>query len=326
MRIAVDAFGGDNAPLSVIKGAYDAVQELGVDIILTGDEQKIREVAQQNNIDISKMEIVHAPLVIPIEEDAGAVIKEYKDSSMTKALELVAEGQADAVVSAGSTGAFVFGTTFIIKRIKGIKRVALASVIPCEKGCYMLVDLGANTECRPDMLVQFGVMGSAYMENVMGVKKPRVALVNNGAEETKGTQLQVDTFQLLKNSKLNFTGNIEPRYIPLGHADVVVCDGFTGNVVLKLTEGMAKFFEGALKNIFMGSIISKLSALMVMGSIRDFKKNMDYKEYGGAMLIGADKVSIKAHGSSDAKAFKNAIRQAKKAVESKVIEQIKSGI
>ncbi len=322
MRIAVDAFGGDNAPLAIIQGAYDAMKELNVDITLTGDEQKIKEVAKENNIDISAMEIVHAPLVIPVEEDAEKILKEYKESSMTKSLELVAQGKADAVVSAGSTGAFAFGTTFIVKRIKGIKRVALATVIPCEGGNYLLIDLGANAECRPEMLLQFGVMGCVYMEKVMGVKTPRVALVNNGAEETKGTQLQIDAYKLLKESNLNFVGNIEPRYIPLGQADVVVCDGFTGNVVLKLTEGMAKFFEGALKKIFLGSFISKLAAVMVMGSIKDFRKNMDYKEYGGAMLIGATKTVIKAHGSSDARAFKNAIKQAKKAVETGVVERI----
>ena len=244
-------------------------------------------------------------MVMPMEAEPTKILSDYKESSMGKAFRLLADGEGDAMVCAGSTGAVVVGGSLIVKRIKGIKRPALASVIPANQGCYMLLDLGANVECRPEMLLQFGTMGSIYMQRIMNVENPKVALVNIGAEETKGGELQLGAYQLMSQAQnLNFVGNIEPRYIPRGDADVVVADGFTGNVILKLTEGLASMFSGQIKGIFKKNIMTKLAALLVMKGIKAFKQNMDYTEYGGAPLLGTAKPVIKAHGSSNAKAFK----------------------
>lgn len=322
MRIIVDAFGGDNAPLAVLHGCKMAMDEYNLDITVTGDENIIKKTADENKIDISKITIVHSDSVIPVCEEPTKIRNEYADCSMAMAFKLLAEGKGDAVVCAGSTGAIVVGASLLVKRIKGIKRAALAPVMPMEKGHYILLDVGANTECRPEMLQQFAVMGSIYMNRIMNINNPRVALVNIGAEETKGRELEQETYKLLKKTKaINFTGNIEPRYIPLNGADVVVTDGFTGNVVLKLTEGMGKLISNTLKGMFSG-FGGKLSALPILGKINAFKKQMDYKEVGGAPLLGTAKTVIKAHGSSDAKAFKNAIHQASRFVEQDVIGEI----
>lgn len=327
MKIIVDGFGGDHAPLAVLQGCEQAVAEYGVEVIVTGDEQKLRQVAAENGVDLSKMEIVHAPTVIPVEAEPRTVMTDYADSSMAVAFKLLADGRGDAVVCAGSTGAIVMGASLMVKRIKGIKRASLAPIMPSESGCYILLDAGANLECRPEMLLQFGVMGSIYMEKVMNIQKPRVALVNIGAEETKGGELQIESYQLFQKSGLiNFTGNIEPRYIPRGDADVVIADGFTGNVVLKLTEGLGKMINNTFKDMFMSGLKGKLAALLVMKKIKAFKKKMDYTEYGGAPLLGTAKPVIKAHGSSNAKAFKNAIRQARDFVQEGVIEQITAAV
>lgn len=326
MRIIVDGFGGDNAPLAVLQGCDLAIKELGVDITITGDEATLQKVAKENNIDLSTMKVVHTTSVIPVCAEPSLIKSQYKDSSMATAFRLLANGEGDAVVCAGSTGAIVMGASLIVKRIKGIKRAALAPIMPADKGCYILMDVGANIDCRPEMLQQFAIMGSIYMERIMGIQKPRVSLVNIGSEETKGGELQLGTYQLLsKNKNLNFTGNIEPRYIPNGDADVVICDGFTGNVILKLTEGLGKMFASNLKTIFGGAIGSVAGAL-VLPKIKAFKNKMDYTEYGGAPLMGTAKPVIKAHGSSNAKAFKNAIRQARDYAEKGVIEEITSSI
>ena len=322
MKIIVDAFGGDHAPLEILKGSAMAVSEYGVEVILTGDEQIIKKTAAENGISLEKMEIFHASQVMDMNAEPTQLLKEYKDSSMAVGLKLLSEGKGDAFVSAGSTGAVLVGATLIVKRIKGIKRAALAPVIPTVEGKYMLIDCGANAECRPEMLVQFGVMGSAYMNKIMGVEKPRVALINNGTEEHKGAPLQQEAFQLLKQSPLNFVGNIEAREIPVGGCDVAVCDGFTGNVVLKLTEGLSKALVGQIKGILTKSIVTKLAALTLKSGLADFKKKMDYKEYGGAALLGISKPVVKAHGNSDAKAFKNAIGQAVQFTENGVIAAI----
>lgn len=326
MRIIVDAFGGDNAPLEIIKGCALAVQEYGVDIIACGNEQTIRSLAAEHHISLERISIVHTDRVIAVDCDPTEVVKSYDDCSMAVGLKMLAGGEGDAFVSAGSTAAVVVGASVLVKRIKGIKRAALASAIPCKDGCYMLVDIGANSECRPEMLLQFGIMGSIYMENIMGVKKPRVAMVNIGAEETKGLELQIAANALLRNAPVNFTGNIEPRELPFGGCDVAVCDGFTGNVVLKLTEGLGKWFAGELKGIFSAGAKSKVGYLCVKDGVADFKSKMDYKEYGGAPLMGTTKTVIKAHGSSDARAFKNAIRQAKEYTERGVIAQIQTSL
>ena len=315
-KIIVDAFGGDNAPLEVIKGCERAVRELGVSIILTGSEEKIKKCAAENGLSLSGIEIVHTDDVFDIHEEPKEIMKSGKNSSMAVGLNLLSEGKGDAFVSAGSTGALVMGATFIVKRIKGIKRIAPSPILPGDKGSFILLDAGANTECRPEMLVQFAVMGSAYMEKVMGVKSPKVGLLNIGSEETKGRELEIEAYKLLEKSGLNFAGNIEARDLPKGEVQVVVTDGFTGNIVLKLYEGMGSFFAKKVKWIFSGA--GKLGAIFSLGKIKAFRKQMDYKEVGGSALLGVRKPVIKAHGSSDGTAFFNAVRQAKKCVEGNV--------
>ncbi|MDE5946657.1 MAG: phosphate acyltransferase PlsX [Oscillospiraceae bacterium] len=321
MKIIVDAFGGDNAPLEVLKGAERAVRELDVEIMLTGNKNVIEKCAEDNNISLQKMEIIHTEEVFDIHEEPSKIVKTGKNTSLALGLQYLRDGKGDAFLSAGSTGALVVGATMIAKRIKGVKRVALAPIMPSEKGYFMLIDAGANTECRPEMLLQFAVMGSAYMQTVMGLKSPRTALANIGGEETKGRELEIETYKLLKESSLNFTGNIEARDIPKGDADVVVADGYTGNMLLKLYEGMGKFMSNKLKMLFSG-FSGKLSGMLILNKINLLKKQMDYKEVGGAVLLGVSRPVIKAHGSSDANAFFNAIRQAKKCVDGDVVGKI----
>ena len=322
VNVIVDAFGGDNAPLEVIKGCERAVRELGVKIILTGREKEIKACAEQDGISLSGIEIVHTDDVFDIHEEPKEIIKSGKNSSMAVGLGLLAEGKGDAFVSAGSTGALVMGATFIVKRIKGIKRIAPSPVLPGDKGSFLLIDAGANTECRPEMLVQFAVMGSAYMEKVMGIKNPKVGLLNIGSEETKGRDLEIEAYKLLEKSGLNFAGNIEAREMPKGEVQVVVTDGFTGNIALKLYEGMGSFFAKKMKWIFSGA--GKLGAIFSIGKLKTFRKQMDYKEVGGSALLGVKKPVIKAHGSSDSTAFFNAVRQAKRCVEGDVAGVIES--
>ena len=322
MRVIVDAFGGDNAPLEVIKGCARAVSELCVNVVLTGSRNKIEKCAAENGISLSGIEIEHTDDVFDIHEEPKEIIKSGSNSSMALGLRLLSEGKGDAFVSAGSTGALVMGATFIVKRIKGIKRVAPSPVMPADNGSFVLVDAGANTECRPEMLVQFAVMGSAYMEKVMGVKDPRVGLLNIGSEETKGRELEIAAYKLLEESGLNFVGNIEARDMPKGEVQVVVTDGFTGNIALKLYEGMGSFFSKKLKWIFSG--LGKIGAIVSLGKIKELRRQMDYKEVGGSALLGVKKPVIKAHGSSDATAFFNAVRQAKKIVDGNVIGEIES--
>lgn len=309
-KIIVDAFGGDNAPLAALKGSELAVKELGVNIVLVGSEPEIHRVALQNDISLVGMEIIHASAIFDMHAEPTSVLKENGDTSLAVGLKALAEGKGDAMVSAGSTGALAVGATFITKRIKGIKRPAIATVIPTPKSRFLLVDAGANAECRPEMLLSFGVMGAKYVELSMGVKNPRVGLLNNGTEDTKGDKLRVETYQLLKNSPLNFVGNIEAREVMSDKCDVLVTDGFSGNIVLKLSEGVALSFYGLIKQAFVRGTISKLAALMVKKNLRSMKKLMDYSEVGGAPLLGVKKAVIKAHGSSNERAFKNAIRQA----------------
>ena len=322
MKIIVDAFGGDNAPVEVIKGAARAVAELDVEIVLTGDENKIKAAAAENNVSLDGISILHTESVIDIHEEPTSIIKERSDCSMAIGLKALADGQGDAFVSAGSTGALVVGATFIAKRLKGIKRAALAPVLPTDKGWMMLVDAGANVDCRPEMLVQFAVMGSCYMENVLKIKSPKVGLINVGAEDTKGRDMDIEAYKMLKEAPINFAGNLEARDMPKGDCHVVVSDGFTGNVALKLYEGMGSYFAHTLKDMLMSSLGGKIAALLIMKKVKAFKKKMDYSETGGAVLMGISKPVIKAHGSSDAKAFYNAIRQAKNCVDGDVIGEI----
>lgn len=322
MKIIVDAFGGDNAPLEILKGCADAVRELDIDILLTGDETIIRRVAEENAISLDRMEIAHTESVITMEDHAGGIMKSKSDSSMALGLKKLAAGEGDAFISAGNSGALIVGATLIIKRIKGIKRVAFSPVIPKKEGFFMLIDSGANVDCKPEMLQQFGIMGSIYMNKVMGVKDPRVALANIGTEEHKGGELQHEAFQLLKNAPVNFVGNIEAREIPYDAGDVIVADGFTGNCILKLYEGVAMCMMGLIKDIFTKNLKNKIAASLILPDMKELKKHMDYNEYGGAPIMGASKPVFKAHGDSKAKTFKNALRLTKAYVEGNVVDEI----
>ena len=324
MKVIIDMYGGDNAPKAPILGAAMAAKELGVDIVAVGSEAEMRKICEENGI--SGFEFIDAPMVMPVCAEPTEVIKSYKESSLAVGLRALADGRGDAFVSAGSTGAIVVGATLIVKRIKGIKRAALASVIPGLDKSYMLLDLGANVECRPEMLCQFASMGSIYMNKVEGVPNPEVGLINIGAEESKGGELQKEAYQLMKASSFNFIGNIEPRDLPKGVCDVAVADGWTGNVVLKLTEGLSSAFGKKLKGIMLRNFFTKLGALTMKKGVAEFKKSMDYTERGGAPLLGIAKPVIKAHGSSDPKAFMNAIRQAKTFYEQDVIGTISAAV
>ena len=324
INVIVDAFGGDNAPDAVIEGSILAVQNLGVKVTLVGDEKLINEAAEKHNLVLTGIDVVHADTVFDIHEEPTEIIKSGKNSSMAVGLGFLHDGKGDAFVSAGSTGALVVGATFIAKRLKGVKRAALAPIMPAKDGYFMLLDGGANTECRPEALVQFGLMGSAYMEKVMGIKEPRVGLLNIGAEETKGRELEIETYRLLEKSPVNFVGNIEARDMPFSKCDVLVADGYTGNIALKLYEGMGLYFGKTLKNMLTKNLKTKIAAGLLLDQVNEFKKKMDYSEVGGAVLMGIQGTVIKAHGSSDGKAFYNAIRQAKECVETGVSERISS--
>lgn len=328
MKIIVDAFGGDNAPLEIIKGCAMAVEKFDdVDIILTGDEETIKKVAEENSISLDRMEIVHAPDVISMEDHPTELMKSKKDSSLAVALRMLSEGKGDAMVGAGSTGAMLTGATLIVKRIKGVQRPALAPVMPNASGKFMLIDCGANAECRPEMLVQFAHMGSVYMKNVMGVENPRVGLANIGTEETKGDELRKETFQLLqKEPNLNFIGNFETRDIAFDGADVLVADGFTGNIILKTYEGVASMISKKFKDVFKKNIKNTLATALMLGDINDLKKSLDHNEYGGAPFLGVKKPVFKAHGSSKAITICNAIKLTRDFVASDVIGKIAADI
>lgn len=322
MNILIDAFGGDNAPLEVIQGAVRAVQELGVTVTLVGAENQIRQCAEEHHLSLDGLQILHAPAVFDIHEEPSTLLKQHADSSMAVGMQALHDGNGDAFVSAGSTGALLMGATFLVKRIRGVKRAALAPILPTATTPFMLLDAGANNDCRPEMLVQFAIMGSAYMQNVMHVDKPRVALLNVGAEETKGRELELESYVQLAQAPVNFIGNIEARELPAGAADVVVTDGFTGNVALKLYEGMGKFMAHQMKGNLFAGVAGKLAALLILPKIKALTKKMDYKAVGGAVMLGVQKPVIKAHGSSDGTAFFNAIRQAKDCVAGNVVQTI----
>ena len=316
MKIILDLMGGDNAPLAPLDGAAQAVREYGVEIIGLGDEALIRKTAAEHSIPLDGIELVHCTENIEMCDEPARAVRQKKDSTIVVGLNMLKEGRGDAFVSAGSTGALHVGTSLIVRALRGIKRPALATMIPAQKGAYLLLDCGANVECRVDMLEAFAVMGTCYMKRVEGIQDPSCALVNNGAEESKGTPLLRETHQKLKTTPgIRFVGNIEPRDIPAGNVDVVVCDGFTGNVVLKLTEGVAKMVMGMVKGAFLSGLAGKVAYLLIRGQVANLKKQMDSEEYGGAPFLGARQPVIKAHGSSKAKGIKNAIRQAKKCVE-----------
>ena len=320
MRIILDAMGGDNAPQAPLEGAARAVKELNVSVTLCGDEAKIRAAAEAGSISLDGISILHTDEIITMEDQPTDITKSKKHSSMALGLEALKNGEGDAFVSAGNSGALLVGATMIPRRIKGIKRAAMAPILPTASGHAMLMDGGANVECRPEMLEQFGIMGSIYMEKVMGVPSPRVALINNGSEECKGRELEQESYALLQKADINFIGNIEGREIPSGIADVLVTDGFTGNIVLKLYEGLGKFFAGKMKEMFSGA--GKIGALFMMDKLSAVKNSFDYKKVGGAVLLGIARPVIKAHGSSNGEAFFHAVRQAKNCVDGRVCETI----
>lgn len=311
MKIIVDAMGGDNAPLEILKGSRKAADKYKVEILLAGKGEKIKKCAAENGISLNGMEILEAESEISMSDDPKCILREKKDSSMAVAFKALADGKGDAFVSAGSTGAVVMGATFIVKRIKGIKRPAIASIMPSYTDPFMVMDIGANIECHKENLIQFAQMSEIYMKNIIGFKNPTIALANIGAEETKGPEVLQETYKALSEMKeLNFIGNIEPRDIPFGKANCVICNGFTGNIILKMYEGVAKSLMTKVKGVFTKNIISKIGYLLVKGGVDELKASMDYKEFGGAPLLGVKKTVIKAHGSSDERAFFNAIRQA----------------
>lgn len=324
MKIIVDAFGGDNAPLAPIAGAVDAHLEYNVEIILTGDEATIRKVAAENDLSLDGITIVHAPDVFTNDDQPATIRSKAKaNTSMAVGLNLLKKGEGDAFVSAGNSGALGAGAMFLVKRIKGIQRVAFAPVMPNLNGFFMLIDSGVNTDVRPKALRQFAMMGSIYMNKVMGFENPRVGLANVGTEEHKGDQLRQETFQLLKETpSINFIGNVEGRDIPLDGCDVAVCDGFTGNMILKTYEGVAKALMTKIKGVFTKNMKTKLAAALVLKEMKELKKSMDYNEVGGAPVLGCAKPVFKAHGSANAKTIKNAIRVTVDYVKNDVITSI----
>lgn len=327
MRIVVDAFGGDNAPLEIIKGASEASLQFNVEITLTGKKETIEKIIFENNFKFfGELLIVDTDDVITMHDDPTTILKSRSNSSMALAFKELSDSRADAFVSAGSTGAIVVGGTLIIKRIKGIKRPALAGLIPSPEGHYMLLDMGANSECRPEMLAQFGIMASVYLEKVEGIENPKIALLNIGTEDTKGDDLHIEAYKLLKQAPINFIGNVESREMPKGVCDAVITDGFTGNIALKLIEGTSITMFKMIKGLLYKNVLNKLAALVLKKDLYSLKSLMDSSEVGGAPLLGVSKPVIKAHGSSDAKAIKNAIRQAIIFTEKNVITTISENL
>lgn len=323
MRVVIDAFGGDNAPAEIIKGAALASNELNIDITLTGDRKTIENCINENGLSFAgDLKIIHTEDVISMHDEPTSLVKAHKGSSMALAFVELAEGRADAFVSAGSTGAVVVGGTLIVKRIKGVKRPALAGLIPSPDGTYMLMDMGANAECRPEMLVQFGIMANVYLEKVEGRNNPKIGLLNIGTEDTKGGELQKEAYRLMSEAPFEFVGNIESREMPKGVCDAVITDGFTGNIALKLIEGTSTTLFKLIKQAMYKSLPNKLAALVLKKDLYGLKKMMDSSEVGGALLMGVSKPVVKAHGSSDARAIKNAVRQAVKFAETGVIDTV----
>ncbi|HNX14096.1 MAG TPA: phosphate acyltransferase PlsX [Oscillospiraceae bacterium] len=327
MKILLDCFGGDNAPDEVIKGARAACDEFGSQIILVGDKSAVAEASQRLSVSLKGMDVAHASGIFDMDEDPRDIVKGKPNSSMAVGLNMLAAGEGDAFISAGSTGGLVMGASLLVGRIEGAKRPALAVAIPHPQGCYLLLDAGANLECRPEHLRQFAVMGSAYQEKVFSVRNPRVCLVNVGKEENKGTPIVREAFEMLKEIKnINFCGNVEARELPVGGCDVAVADGFTGNMILKLSEGLAGMLFKEVKKIFLATSRTKIAAALVTKQFRDMAGRFDYSEYGGTPLLGIAKPVIKAHGSSRADAFKNAIKKAELYAGTGVIEDIASKI
>lgn len=328
IKVALDAMGGDNAPGEIVKGAVEAVNTSNECFVyLVGQEDKINAELSKYTYNDKQIEVVNATEVIETGEPPVMAIRRKKDSSIVKALNMVKNKDADAFVSAGSSGAILVGGQVIVGRLPGVERPPIGAIVPTDKSCVLIVDSGANVDARPDFLVQWAKMGSIYMENCVGVKNPRVAIVNVGLEEEKGNQLVKETFPLLKACKdINFIGSIEAREIPRSGADVIVCDAFVGNVILKLYEGLAGTLISKIKGAFYSSLKSKIGALLVKGALKDTLKTMDASEYGGAPLIGLNRLVVKTHGSSKAKEIKNSVLQcvtfSKSNINEKIVESL----
>lgn len=328
VRVAVDAMGGDNAPGEIVKGAAEAVNErTEIKVILVGKEERIKSELSKYTYKEEQIEIVNAEEVIETAEPPVMAIRKKKDSSIVVAMNLVKRGEADAFVSAGSSGAILVGGQLLVGRIKGVERPPLAPLIPTTKGVSLLIDCGANVDARPSHLVQFAKMGSIYMENVVGIKNPKVAIVNIGAEEEKGNMLVKETFPLLKNCPdINFIGSIEAREIPNGQADVIVCEAFVGNVILKLYEGVGAALFGKIKQGMMSTLRSKIGALLLKPALKKTLKSFDASQYGGAPLLGLNGLVVKTHGSSKANEVRNSIIQCIAFKEQKINEKIMQNI
>ena len=333
MKIILDAMGGDHAPQAPVLGAIEAAKLYGSQITLVGRGEEILNVLKQNGIDTipEGIEIANADDVVDMHDDPANVIRKKPNSSMVVGLKMLADGQGDAFISAGSTGALLTGATLIVKRVKGIRRAAMGPAMPNKAGGKtVILDCGANAECTPEFLLQFGLVGSLHAKATYGIENPKVGLLNNGTEESKGTPLQKEAYGLLKQASdkglINFVGNVEARDVPLGAVDVIVCDGFAGNVLLKSIEGTAMFMGSLMSKMFKKNLLSKLAALLVMKDIKAFKKLLDYREIGGTQFLGIQKPVIKAHGSSDEVAFRNAIRQAEEAVNHSFSQQLEEGL
>ena len=326
MKILIDVMGGDNAPQVPIEAAVKAANELGVNMVLVGDTDIINKELEKYSYPEDKISIAHAPDVISNHEEPAKAVRQKKTASVVVAANMLKNGEGDAMLSMGSTGALLTAGLLIVGRIKGILRPALATTLPTAQGPKLLVDAGANTNCRPANLVQFGIMGDAYMKKLHNINNPNVGLISNGEEEGKGDDLTKKSYGIMKNAPFNFIGNIEGRDIMEGNADVMVCDGFVGNVVLKTVEGMGHVISNRIKDIFKKSIITKIGAVFVMGGLKEFKKSMDYREYGGAPLLGCKKLVLKGHGSSDTKAAFAAIKQAKIFIDTDVNKEIEKNL
>lgn len=333
MKIILDAMGGDNAPAAPVLGAIQAAKDLHAQIILVGRGQEILDVLKNNGIsDLPEgVQIANADDVVDMHDDPAEAVRKKKGSSMMVGLRMLSEGQGDAFISAGSTGALLSGATLIVKRVKGVRRAAMGPAMPNKAGGKtVIVDCGANAECTPEFLLQFGMMGSLYAQKYLGIPQPRVGLLNIGTEDTKGTPLQKEAYALLQDADsrglLHFTGNVEARDVPLGAVDVVVCDGFSGNVLLKSIEGTAAFMGSLVSRMFKKNLITKLGALCCMSGVNNLKKMLDYREIGGTPFLGIQKPVIKAHGSSDARAFRNAVKQAMDGANSNISAELEQGL
>ena len=326
MKIAIDAMGGDNAPEEIVKGAILACRELGAEIILVGNEERIGAILKNQSISGLRLEVYNATEVIEMDEHPANAVKKKKDSSLVVANRLVKEGSASAVISAGNTGAAMSGSLLTLGRIKGINRPAIASPMPTSAGVSVLIDAGANADCDPQNLSQFALMGSIYAEQVFGIPKPRVGLLSIGEEETKGNRLTVEAHQLLKQCPINFIGNIEGRDVHRGECDVIVCDGFVGNVVLKISEGLAGALFGQIKTALRQNLFTTTGALLVKSAFKSLNGRMDYTEYGGAPLLGLNGISMISHGRSNAKAIKNAVKTTIKAVNEDIVGKISASL